>query len=142
MTSPINPTLTPDQIRDTSEALAWIRSHDPTFPIADDPMILAWAGAFAHYDLSKTDLFDGVNAHFRDIMRPRDRVLPADIIRPAREARRQRAEHERASGTTNLEALSPRARAIADCERCDPNGWIETRDGRLRRCTHHRELDA
>lgn len=130
---------TPDQIRATSRTLAWIRSYDATFPRADEAMTLAWARAFAHHDLSAADLESGIDTHFADTMRPRDRVLPADIIRPAREARRQRAERERATGTINREVLSPRAQAIADCPRCDPNGWIAGRGG-VRRCQHKREL--
>lgn len=126
----------PDQIRATSRALAWIRSYDANFPRADEAMTLAWARAFAHHDLSATDLEAGVDAHFADVTRPRDRVLPADIIRPARESRRQRAERERAVGTTDRQALTARRRAIDECTLCDPNGWIDT-DAGLTRCAHN-----
>lgn len=111
---------TPDQIRATSHALAWIRSYDAHFPRADEAMTLAWARAFARHKLTTNDLEQGIDAYFADVMRPRDRVLPADIIRPARTARRDRLERqatERALAPGNPAAESTRRQIIANAAR-------------------------
>lgn len=135
----MNPT--PDEVRATSRTLAWIRSYDANFPRADEAMTLAWSRAFAHHGLTWPDLETGVDRFFADANRPRDRVLPADIIRTAREARRQRAEREKITGDIDRAALTPARQAILDCTDCDPNGFIEGPDGRLHRCQHNRKLE-
>ena len=93
---------TPDQIRATSRALAWIRSYDASFPRADEAMTLAWSRAFAKHKLTAQDLEAGIDRYFADTMRSRNRVLPADIIRTSRDARRDQAERE-----ATQQALAP-----------------------------------
>lgn len=130
---------TPDDVRATARTLAWIRSYDAGFPRADEAMVLAWARAFARHQLAPQDLEAGVDALFADDTRPRDRVLPADVIRQARKHRADRAEREKATGTEH--ALTTARQATIDCPMCDPNGWIETDTG-LRRCGHNPRLET
>ena len=121
---------------DAAQVLAKCACFDPTFSRPDPAIAIAWAEAFNHHKLELHDLLNAVTRHYADTP---ERAMPATIIRQARELRRQRAEHEKATGTTNTNTLDPKRQAIAQCNTCDPNGWIEI-NGQAHRCNHTKQL--
>ena len=88
------PAVTPKQIQAAALVLAKIKTKDITAANPDEAMAISWAESFAHHGLEFPDLMAGVHAWFADPTRPRDRVLPADIIRMARDVRRDRVERD------------------------------------------------
>src|SRR5699024_900184 len=91
------PAVTPKQIQAAALVLAKIKTKDVTAANPDEAMAISWAESFAHHGLEFSDLMAGVHNWFADPTRPRDRVLPADIIRMAREVRRDRIERDPAA---------------------------------------------
>lgn len=91
------PTITKQQAQDAAIVLAKIKSHDQTAANPDKAMAISWAECFAKHGLELPDLMAGVHNWFADPTRPRDRVLPADIIRMARDVRRDRIERDPAA---------------------------------------------
>lgn len=91
------PAVTPKQIQAAALVLAKIKTKDVTAANPDEAMAISWAESFAHHGLEFSDLMAGVHNWFADPTRPRDRVLPADIIRMARDVRRDRIERDPAA---------------------------------------------
>lgn len=134
-------TPTRSQIETAGLVLAKIATADLWAAKPDAAMAITWAECFAVHDLQRGDLIDGVVELFADTTRKRgDRVLPADVIGQARRLRKSRMEREKATGEVDRAALSASRQAIADCLMCDPNGFIDTDDGMVARCSHGRQI--
>ena len=100
-----------------------------------------WAQMFNRHKLTKTDLHQAVITRASD--NPITAPEPGELIAVARAIRRDRGEREKApSATTDRTQLEAKRQQIEDCPTCDPNGFIETADGPLARCTHNPQIGA
>lgn len=114
----------------------WHDDHDAARATAD-----IWAKMFNRHTLTKPDLLDAVVRRAAD--NPITAPEPGEIIAVARAVRRERSEREKApSMQIDRDAADERRQAIEACRLCDPNGWIDTDDGRLTRCDHNRQIGA
>lgn len=131
------------EIETASLVLAKIATADQWAAKPDAAMAVTWAECFAVHDLQRADLLPAVVRLYADDKRDHsNRTLPSDVIHWARKLRQERMEHEKASEVIDVAALSPARRDAIECTACDPNGWIETADGALQRCTHSRQVSA
>lgn len=93
---------------------------------------IIWAKIFSRHDFTLQQLLTAVE---RRAETEPTAPEPAEIITTARQLRRETAEREKATNTTDTNALTERRKAIRACNQCDPNGWIEI-NGTAHRCTH------
>lgn len=129
-------------VRTAGMVLAKIAAIDMWAAKPDAAMALAWAECFAVHDLQAPDLLAGVTALYADDTRDKkNRTLPADVIGHARRIRRNRVEQEKITGALDCRTLSPERAAIAACDLCDPNGYIDTGTA-VARCNHNRQIDT
>lgn len=85
---------TSDDIKNIRLATARAALYDPKFSNPDNAMIGAWAEAIKPHALETDDVLDAVTNHYRD----HDRTLMvADVIRRARQLRRDRQLREASS---------------------------------------------
>lgn len=96
---------TPEQISDAAAVLAKVKAHDPSAPNPDAAVALAWAEAFAVHGLKRDDLLAGVRVLYSDTERQRDRVLAVDVIKRARQIRRERAERDDQAARARRESI-------------------------------------
>ncbi len=94
------------------KVLAKCAATDPWFPRAADVTVLAWAEQFAIAKIPVEDLLAGVTASYAahgSGFKP----LPADIIKAAREIRRDRLQRTDPAERGHIEAIGDR-KAVAD----------------------------
>lgn len=129
------------EIETAGLVLAKIATADQWAAKPDAAMAVTWAECFAVHGLGRRDLLEAVIALYADDTRDKaNRTLPADVIRHARRIRKARTDREKGTGDIDRAALTAARQAIADCPMCDPNGFIETEDGPVVRCSHGRQI--
>lgn len=128
------------EIETAAIILGKIATADQWAAKPDAAMAITWAECFKVHALQRPDLLEAVIRYFADDTRDKtNRTLPSDIIRPARELRRQRAEVEKNAGQTDIRKLDPARKAIEACTDCDPNGFIDIGE-QVARCDHRRQI--
>lgn len=131
---------TQTEIETAAIILGKIATADQWAAKPDTAMAITWAECFKVHNLQRPDLLEAVIRYFADDSRDKtNRTLPSDIIKPARELRRQRGEAEKTAGHKDVRKLDPARQAIELCDYCDPNGWIEI-NGYAHRCDHRKML--
>ena len=83
---------TPQQLSDTGLIIGRAALFDNRFSEADIGRGGAWAEALAPYNLELPDALNAVTVHYRN--EPLRMIMPADVIRIAREIRIDRAQRE------------------------------------------------
>lgn len=132
----VNRPPTRTEIETASLVLAKIATADQWAAKPDAAMAVTWAECFAVHDLQSADLLPAVVRLYADDRRDKsNRTLPADVIAWARKLRQERMEREKATGEIDKAALAAERQDIADCDECDPNGWLDVGDG-VGKCTH------
>lgn len=130
-------------IENASLVLAKIATADQWAAKPDTAMAVTWAECFAVHNLQRDDLLAAVIALYADHTRDKSqRTLPSDVIRYGRRIRADRTEREKVQGAIDKTRLDASRRLIADCPICDPNGFIDTPDGKVTRCHHDRQVTA
>lgn len=95
---------TPQQLADAGAVIGRSALFDNRFGEADAGRAAAWAEALAPYAFDTADLLNAVTAHYR--AEPLRMIMPADVIRLAREIRADRAQREPSESREAREALN------------------------------------
>lgn len=133
-------TPTQTEIETAAIILGKIATADQWAAKPDAAMAITWAECFKVHNLQRPDLLEAVIRYFADDSRDKtNRTLPSDIIKPARELRRQRGEREKTAGQSDVRKLDPARQAIAACNLCDPNGFIDIGEA-VAHCDHRKQV--